>query len=314
MAKTCVFLGETLAAYGFPGGHPFSTARHVAYQEALQDRGLLHACCIREPRQATADELGLFHRREYIERVRHQSESGHGYLDAGDTPAFPGVYEAAATVAGTTVAAVDAILDGDCRHAFVPIAGLHHARRNGASGFCVFNDIGVAIEHLFSAHALESVLYVDIDAHHGDGVFYSYTDDERVIFLDFHQHSATLYPGTGRAEETGTGGAQGKKLNIELLPQSRDETFFEQWSRARKFIDGFSPQFVLLQCGVDSLRGDPITDLHLSEAAHRFVTEELIGYAEQHCSGRLLALGGGGYNLENISNGWTAVTESMLNA
>lgn len=314
MARTCVFLGEGLAAYGFPGGHPFSTQRHGAYQEALQDRGLLGDCCIREPRQATADELGLFHHREYIKRVQHQSESGHGYLDGGDTPAFPGVYEAAATVAGTTLAAVDAILDGDCRYAFSPIGGLHHARRSSASGFCVFNDIGVAIEHLFSSHASESVLYVDIDAHHGDGVFYSYAEDDRVIFLDFHQHSATLYPGTGKAEETGTGRAQGKKLNIELLPQTRDEAFFEQWSRAREFIDKFHPQFVLLQCGVDSLQGDPITDLHLSEAVHRFVAEELIGYAEQHCSGRLLALGGGGYNLENISKGWTAVTEVMVNA
>ena len=314
MARTCVFLGEALAAYGFPGGHPFSTARHDAYQEALQDLGLSDECCIREPRRATDEELSRFHDRNYIERVRHLSESGSGYLDGGDTPAFPGVYEAAATVAGTTLAAVDALMCGDCRHAFTPIAGLHHARRNAASGFCVFNDIGVAIEHLFCTYGLEQVLYVDIDAHHGDGVFYSYDGDERVIFLDFHQHSATLYPGTGNSGEVGAGRARGRKLNVELLPQCRDEAFFEQWASAREFIDRFSPQFVLLQCGVDSLHGDPITDLNLSEAAHRFVTEELIAYANRHCAGRLLALGGGGYNLENISKGWTAVTESMVNA
>lgn len=314
MAKTCVFLGEALAAYGFPDGHPFSIARHGTYQEALQGLGLSDECCIREPRQATVEELSRFHSQDYIERVQHLSESGTGYLDGGDTPAFPGVFEAAATVAGTTLAAVDALMCGDCRHAFTPIAGLHHARRNAASGFCVFNDIGVAIEHLFDSHGMEQVLYVDIDAHHGDGVFYSYIEDERIIFLDFHQHSATLYPGTGKSGEVGTGHARGTKLNVELLPQSGDEAFFDQWERAREFIDQFSPQFVLFQCGVDSLRGDPITDLRLSEAAHRFVTEELIAYANEHCAGRLLALGGGGYNLENISKGWTAVTKSMVNA
>lgn len=314
MAKTCVFLGEALAAYGFPGGHPFSTARHGTYQEALQGLGLSEECCIREPRQATVEELSRFHDRNYIERVQHLSESGSGYLDGGDTPAFPGVFEAAATVAGTTLAAVDALMRGDCRHAFIPIAGLHHARRNAASGFCVFNDIGVAIEHLFHSHALEQVLYVDIDAHHGDGVFYSYAEDERVIFLDFHQHSATLYPGTGKSEEIGTGRARGRKLNIELLPQSRDEAFFGQWARAREFIERFAPEFVLLQCGVDSLHGDPITELSLSEAVHRRVTEELVEYAGRHCSGRLVALGGGGYNLANIAKGWLAVTASMAGA
>ena len=314
MAETCVFLGEALAAYGFPGGHPFNTARHGTYQEALQGLGLAGKCCIREPRQATVEELGRFHDRDYIERVRHLSESGCGYLDGGDTPAFAGVFEAAATVAGTTLGAVDALMCGDCRHAFIPIAGLHHARRNAASGFCVFNDIGVALEHLFGVHGLKQVLYVDIDAHHGDGVYYSYEDDPRVIFLDFHQHSGTLYPGTGKAEETGLGRARGCKLNVELPPGCRDEAFFEQWARAREFIERFAPELVVLQCGADSLQGDPITQLCLSEAVHRRVTAELVEYAGRHCPGRLVALGGGGYNLENIARGWLAVTESLAGA
>ena len=313
MGKTCVFLGEALAKYGFPGGHPFSTSRHAAYEAALQASGLLSRCCVLAPQQATGEHLRLFHDSEYIKTVSRRSKSGGGYLDGGDTPAFPGIYEAAATVVGTTVAAVDAVMRGDCGQAFNPIGGLHHARRGAASGFCAFNDIGVAIEHLFSAHALTQILYVDIDAHHGDGVYYSYEGDERLIFLDFHQHSETLYPGTGRSDEAGIDQAQGKKLNIELPPGCHDRVFFEQWARAREFIDAFSPQFVVLQCGVDSLDGDPITELCLSQAVHRFVAKELVGYANQHCSGRLVALGGGGYNMENISKGWTAVTEAMLN-
>lgn len=314
MAKTCVFIGDELAKYGFPDGHPFSSQRHAAYHHALTSTGLLNRCCICSPQIAEYDLLKLFHTKEYVSKVQHFSEIGCGYLDAGDTPAFPGVYEAAATVVGTTIAAVDAVMQKDCRYAFNPIGGLHHARREVASGFCVFNDCGVAIEYLLSKYNLNQILYVDIDAHHGDGVFYSYDDDERIIFLDFHQDSRTLYPGTGKSTETGKGNAMGTKLNIEMPPGSTDEEFLNQWNKAKDFIDQYTPEFVLLQCGVDSMSGDPITDMHYSQSTHRFVTHELISYAESHCEGRLVALGGGGYNLDNISRGWPAVTEMMVNA
>ena len=314
MAKTCVYLGDELAKYGFPDGHPFSSDRYSVYRDTVQDTGLVDRCCVQSPCAATVEQLKRFHTAGHIANVKHCSKIGRGYLDAGDTPAFPGVYEAAAAVVGTTLAAADSIMKGDCRHAFSPIGGLHHARRNIASGFCVFNDCGAAIEHLFSVYKLDRILYVDIDAHHGDGVFYSYESDERLIFLDFHQHSKTLYPGTGKASETGIGAAQGTKLNIEMLPGSGDEAFFEEWEKGRRFIDRFAPEFVLLQCGVDSMHGDPITDLHYTDRVHKFVTEQLISYAELHCKGRLLALGGGGYNLGNIAKGWISVTRAMADA
>ena len=314
MTDICVFAGDELASYGFPDGHPFSVDRHAAYYDSLHASGLLERCCMRAPQIAEPDRLQLFHTPEYVDKVRRLSAAGRGYLDAGDTPAFAGVYEAAATVVGTTLAAVDAVMRGECSHAFNPIGGLHHARRSTASGFCVFNDCAIAIEHLRTTYGMRQILYVDIDAHHGDGVFYPYQEDEQVIFLDFHQHSRTLYPGTGAATEIGKGKARGTKRNVEMLPQSTDEDFQAQWGDARAFIDRYSPEFVLLQCGVDSLDGDPITDLRYSRETHAFVTRELIRYANVHCRGRLVALGGGGYNLDNIRKGWLAVIEAMLNA
>lgn len=314
MASTCVFIGDELAKYGFPDGHPFSVDRYAAYHDSLKVSGLIEKCCLHLPQMAGAAQLRLFHTTEYIARVQRLSASGRGYLDAGDTPAFPGVYEAAATVVGTTIAAVDSVMQKDCRHAFNPIGGLHHARRQTASGFCVFNDCAIAIEYLKSVYGLTQILYVDIDAHHGDGVFYSYEDDVQIIFLDFHQHSSTLYPGTGRSTETGKGKAVGTKLNIEMQPQSSDGDFQVQWSKAKAFIDQYAPQFVLLQCGVDSMSGDPITDMQYSRATHEFTTRELICYANTHCQGRLVALGGGGYNLANIRKGWLTVTKTMLEA
>ena len=161
---------------------------------------------------------------------------GSGYLDAGDTPAFPGVFEAAATVAGTVLAALDDVVRGRCRQAFVPIAGLHHASRDGAAGFCVFNDCGIAIETLRERYAIQRVAYVDIDAHHGDGVFYAFESDPDLIFVDLHEDGRYLYPGTGSVEESGVGSAKGTKLNIPLPPQADDETFFRLWESAERFV------------------------------------------------------------------------------
>ena len=314
MAKTCVFVGDELAAYGFPDGHPFSVQRHAAFYRSLTASGLDKKCCICTPQSADIKVLQLFHTKDYISRVQQLSKKGFGYLDAGDTPAFPGVFESAACVVGTTIAAIDTVMNKKCLYAFNPIGGLHHARRKSASGFCVFNDCGVAIEYLQSKYNIKQILYVDIDAHHGDGVFYSYEDNEQIIFLDFHQDSRTLYPGTGKASETGKGSANGNKLNIEMPPGSTDAIFLKEWEKAKKFINQFSPEFILLQCGVDSMKGDPITNMQYSQSTHQYATQELIHYANKHCEGRLVALGGGGYNLDNISKGWLAVTNMLVNA
>jgi acetoin utilization protein AcuC len=168
-----VVVSERLARYGFGDGHPFGTDRHAVFVREFEARGLDKRVRILEPRVATEEELHSFHTPAYVDFVRERSASGQGLLDGGDTPAFRGVYEAAACVVGATLNAADAIMQGECRRAFVPIAGLHHAARDRAAGFCVFNDCGVAIELLRKKSGLDRVAYVDIDAHHGDGVFYA---------------------------------------------------------------------------------------------------------------------------------------------
>ena len=127
--------------------------------------------------------------------------------DDGDTPARPGIFDAASVAVGTTMAAVDAIMQGEAKRAFVPIAGLHHAGRDCAAGFCVFNDCGVAAEYLRAKYGVTRIAYVDIDAHHGDGVFYGFEDDPDLIFADIHEDGRYLYPGTGAVTETGRGPA-----------------------------------------------------------------------------------------------------------
>lgn len=307
---TCVYLGQELAAYGFGDDHPFGPERHHVFQRALESKGLLEFITVRKPVLASRDQLELFHTAEYVQQVISQSKTGLGFLDAGDTPAFKGVYEAAGYVAGTVLDAADRLLDGQCRSAFVPIAGLHHAQRTSAAGFCVFNDCGIVIEHL-KQKGLAQILYVDIDAHHGDGVYYGFEDDPAVIFVDIHESGDYLYPGTGAVTEAGLGEAQGMKLNIPMPPGANDEAFFKVWGIVESFLERFQPEFIILQAGADSISGDPITHMQYSAAAHAHATEALMRLADEHdCP--LLGLGGGGYNHDNIAAGWTAVVNSMI--
>jgi acetoin utilization protein AcuC len=311
MASVAVVVSERLARYGFGDGHPFGQDRLAAFVREFAARGLSERVTVLEPRTATEQELRSFHSPEYIEFVRERSVSGTGLLDAGDTPAFKGVYEAAAGVVGATLSCVEAIMEGECRRAFVPIAGLHHAARNRAAGFCVFNDCGVAIEQLKRA-GLKRIAYVDIDAHHGDGVFYAFEDDEAVVFADLHEDGRYLYPGTGAAAESGRGAAQGMKLNVPLPPGADDDVFAGVWPRVIAHLTKFEPEFIILQCGADSLEGDPITHLRFSPQVHGRAARELAALADEHGHGRVLALGGGGYNRANLAQAWTAVVENLL--
>jgi acetoin utilization protein AcuC len=258
---------------------------------------------IQAPVAASNDRIELFHTADYIDKVRDYSVSGHGYLDAGDTPSFVGMFEAASHVAGSVTDAIDRIMKGEFKRAFSPIAGLHHARRHVAAGFCVFNDCGIAIEYLRQQYGIRRVAYIDIDAHHGDGVFYSFEDDPDLIFADIHQDGRTLYPGTGFVNETGTGPAEGTKLNLPVPPFSNDRVFEEVWPIVESYLRQHEPEFILLQCGADSIKGDPITNMEFSPAAHAHAAAS---------SGRMLAMGGGGYNHDNIAHGWTAVVDSMV--
>jgi acetoin utilization protein AcuC len=306
-----VVISEKLARYGFGAGHPFGPDRHAAFVREFESRGLQRRVQMIDVRDASYDDLLSFHTAEYVDLVRERSVSGQGFLDGGDTPAFRGIYEAAVTVVGASLNASAAVMSGQCRRAFVPIAGLHHAGRARAAGFCVFNDCGVVIERLL-ADGLDRVAYVDIDAHHGDGVFYAFEDNARVIFADLHEDGRYLYPGTGDVSETGKGAAAGTKLNIPMAPGADDAAFTTTWPRVMAHLEKFAPDFIILQCGADSLEGDPITHLRYSAASHGKAARELAQLADRLGHGRVLGLGGGGYNRSNLAQAWSTVVENLL--
>jgi len=260
---------------------------------------------------ATEEDLLLFHKRQYVDFVKEKSKSGQGYLDYGDTPAFVGVYEASLYSVGSTLDGLRKISSRKLDHFFNPVGGLHHARKDRAAGFCVFNDAAIAIAKCLNEGA-SRVAYVDIDAHHGDGVYYGFEEDDRVIIGDIHEDGRFLYPGTGFSNETGIGKAKDTKMNIPLSPRSGDEAFIPAFEKIEKFIESFEPEFIFLQCGADGLKNDPITHLEYSSKAHSYAAKRLHELSHRICDGRIIAMGGGGYNPDNVRDAWISVVEGLL--
>ena len=241
-SKILVVKDENISSYGFGDDHPFGPDRHGAFHRYLTDSGISNLVHLAASGYiAVRADIERFHTNEYIDRVIAHCQLGKGFLDNGDTPAIQGLYESSLAVVGASLFVTEEVISGRFKKAFVPIAGLHHARRNSAGGFCVFNDIGVVIETLRKIHGINRIAYIDIDAHHGDGVYYSYEKDPNLIFVDILEDGRFLYPGTGFAEEIGIGPAKGTKKNISLKPGDGDVVFQEHWSHIQAFLDDSDP-------------------------------------------------------------------------
>jgi len=269
--------------------------------------GAPEAVAMFAPKAATEKDLLMFHTKPYVDFVRQSSIAGTGSLDYGDTPSFKGVFEASLYPVGNTLNGTRLVMEGELDHFFNPVGGLHHARRDRAGGFCVFNDAAIAICELLEEKRIGRVAYVDIDAHHGDGVFYAFESDARVIIGDIHEDGRYIYPGTGGSSETGSKGAEGTKMNVPMRQWANDHEFFQAFDKIEQFVRGFKPQFLLFQCGADCLAGDPITSLSYTPAVHAYAANKLHKLAHDVCGGRILAMGGGGYDPLNVSEAWMAV-------
>jgi acetoin utilization protein AcuC len=314
MCLTAVLFGDSLSQYGFGRLHPWNNERLYDFWSKFVKMGLDKSatCVIEEPALALEETILFFHDKDYVNLVKNAGKIGNGYLDLGDTPAFKGIFEASLYVVGSTLKAFDIVISkkNGVEHAFNPIGGLHHSRRTTAGGFCVFNDIGIAILEARRKYGIEKIAYVDIDAHHGDGVYYEFEDDPLLYIADIHEDGRFLYPGTGSEWEIGKGNAAGTKLNIPLNPHSTDQDFIESFKRVEDFIDNKAkPELIILQCGADSLKRDPLTHLNLTSNSHKYAASKLHSLAHKHSNGRIVALGGGGYNKINIGDAWTAVVK-----
>lgn len=304
---------ERLAAYRLSESHPMQPARFVLAVETMRSWDLLapssgdgaHALVLK-PEIASDADLVLAHDEEYVAHVKAADDDPSGAhgdrgLGAGDTPAFPGMHDAAALAVGASVTALDAVLTGRVTRAFSPAGGLHHAMRDRASGFCIYNDCVVAIERATRQHPGLRVAYVDIDAHHGDGVEAAFLERPDVLTASVHESGQFIFPGTGAARETGEGEGRGFALNVPLLPHSGDAELLGALStQVVPALRRFAPDIIVTQLGADTHRGDPLAHLDVTIAGFLDAVRSIRDASEELCEGRLVALGGGGYQPHTV--------------
>ena len=293
--------GDSILKYDFGDDHPFKIRRVKMAKDRLS--GSFQDLHLEPARDADRTEAELFHEPGYLDLVKRLSAAGTGFLDGGDTPAFHGCYEASLSVVGATLRAVELVLGGEYAHAASFVGGLHHAGRGTASGFCIMNDCAVALARLRGVFG--KVAYIDLDAHHGDGVMYGFYSDPGVINVDVHQDGKTLFPGTGSHLEVGSEEAKGTKLNLPLPPGSADDvfvSFFEEF--AMSLLEEGRPEFIIVQCGADGLKGDPLAGLSFTQYGYLRVIEMVHETSHRICGGRLVLVGGGGYNPEATADCW----------
>jgi acetoin utilization protein AcuC len=318
-----------LEAYAFPAGHPMTPARFRLAVGLMRAWGLIAEAgdegaapgvdapatdagshppvavtraALIAPRSAADAELLLVHTPGYVDAVKAISADparADGRVGIGpglDTPAFPGMHEAAALVTGASITAMDVVLEGRATRAFNPAGGMHHAHADRAAGFCIYNDPAVAIECATREHAGLRVAYVDIDAHHGDGVEEAFRQRSDVLTLSVHETGRYAYPGTGHVRDIGEGEGRGFALNVPLPLYAGPESFRLVTERIIvPALAAFRPDVVFLQAGADAHSADPLVQLENTVEGFTDTVEGVVRAADELCDGRLVMTGGGGY-------------------
>ncbi|MCT2535006.1 acetoin utilization protein AcuC [Aquibacillus koreensis] len=305
--------------YHFHTDHPFNQVRVKMTKDLLEAENKLTNSHILEPRIATEEEIRLIHSSKYIQAVKKAGEGllpeeeaiSYG-LGTEDTPIFPNMHQAAAMLVGGTLTAVDAVMNGQSNHALNLGGGLHHGFRNQASGFCIYNDGAIAIKYLREKYNVR-VLYVDTDAHHGDGVQAAFYDDPQVCTFSIHETGRYLYPGTGNINERGINAGYGYSFNFPLDAFTEDESFLDVYETALiEVVDYFQPDVIITQNGVDAHYLDPLTHLSSTMKTYEKIPQLAHELAHKYCDGKWIALGGGGYDIWRVvPRAWAQIWNVM---
>jgi acetoin utilization protein AcuC len=306
-----LYYSEKFQDYNFGPEHPFNPARLMLAYKLMEEEGMIDNNLTRriEPQPAAQADLRRVHTAEYIESVHAEEPDLAFGLGSDDTPVFPGIYSASRLLAGSSIDAARRMTTEDCS-AFNIGGGLHHAMPTRASGFCVFDDPALAISVL--KERFERVLYIDIDGHHGDGVQQIFYEDFDVLTISMHESGLYLFPGTGFIDELGAGPGLGYSVNIPMPMYSGNEEYLRAFEEiVPRLFEWFEPQAVVAQLGVDTHYSDPLTTLNMTLAGYTHLVRRIIEMTRLHAGGRLLALGGGGYNMEVVPVAFASVLHLM---
>ncbi len=305
--KNAFIYTDAYLDYDYGPTHPLQIIRLKLTYDLIKAYGLLDLPSVQFIPTIKAEEKDLvsFHSKEYLNVLKQANEGylmGDAYLyglGPGDNPIFPGLFNWSLLVTGATLQAVDFVADGRGEIAFNIAGGLHHAMSARASGFCYINDPVIGIMRLLNRG--KRVAYIDIDAHHGDGVQKAFYGINQVLTISLHETGYTLFPGTGFENEIGEGEGEGYSVNLPFPPYTDDEVYLWVFEEVvPELVHAFQPDVVVTQLGVDTFYNDPLTNLHFSILGYERVLKRIKGLAP-----RWVALGGGGYNIFNVVQAWT---------
>jgi acetoin utilization deacetylase AcuC-like enzyme len=293
------------------GQHVENAQRLEAIISHLEQTGLKSQLTLIEPRPASVEELALVHQKQYIEEVQEVARKGGGWLDP-DTVMSPDSYEVALYAAGGLIRAVEAVMDGEVTSAFALVRPPgHHATSRRAKGFCLFNNIAIATQHVLARYKLERILIIDFDVHHGNGTQEAFYDNPRVMYISTHEYP--FYPGTGSIEETGSGTAQGTTINIPLPAGCGDNEYMQVFEQVIvPAARWFNPQLILVSAGYDSYWADPLAMMQVSVTGFGQMARIIKGLADELCGGRLVFTLEGGYDLNALAASVKATFDILL--
>jgi acetoin utilization protein AcuC len=310
MARCVLVYSPALGEFDFGPGHPLRAERVQRTYDLIEAYGVLARPGIEtaQPQPASEERLLTIHSWPYVNAVKRASAGEQLYeassfgLGTADNPIVPGMYEASALAVGGSVLAAELVFEGKASVAFNIGGGLHHAHRARAAGFCVFNDPAIAIARLLELGGDGvKVAYVDLDAHHGDGVQEAFYESNRVLTISLHESGDYLFPGSGRVDEIGQGTGRGYSVNVPLAPYTGDDVYLWAFRQVvPPLVEAFAPDFVVTQLGADTHYLDPLTHLALSTSSYVKAVRSLRALAP-----RWIALGGGGYEMTVVPRAWT---------
>ncbi|MEA1958508.1 MAG: histone deacetylase [Chloroflexota bacterium] len=295
------------------GMHCETASRLIHTTEHLKRTGTMDKTISIRPRAATIEEISRVHSPSYIAYAESFARAGGGYLD-GDTVASPGSYDAAVYAAGGVISAVDAVMGGEVNYALALVRPPgHHAIRNAAMGFCIFNNIAIAARDAMSSYKIDRVLIVDFDVHHGNGTQDEFYSDNTVLYFSTHQYP--FYPGSGSTGETGSGDGIGYTVNIPLPAGCGDAEYIRAFEEvlvpvARRF----KPQLILVSAGYDAHRADNISMMQVTTTGYANMVSILKRLADELCDGRLVFALEGGYNLDALADSIDATLNVLLDS
>ena len=311
MAKVGIVLDKLYVDHDNGPGHPETYERILAIVDMLNFTKFMEEVVRIEPRDATKEEISLVHTPEHYDKMAATKGKPRVFLDA-DTSTCPVTFDAAVRASGGLLSAIDSVLDGEVDRAFPLVRPPgHHAEADRPMGFCFFNNVAVGAAYLTQVKGLERVMVIDWDVHHGNGTQHIFEDNPNVLFFSSHQFP--FYPGTGAAEEVGTGDGKGFTVNVPMAPGMGDDEFIKIFEEILKPIAvQYNPEFILVSAGFDTFIEDPLGGMKVTPEGYAKQTRFLTDLADTICDGKIVFLLEGGYSLDGLWISTKEVIEELL--